>query len=417
MLEASHQEHHHACRSCGATLRHDLLDMGAQPVSNALLPKSGLAHGERFYPLTAMLCGVCRLGQLVNSPPAEVHFHKDYLYFSSYSSIWLSHCENYVREISERFDLRMGQQILEVASNDGYMLRFFKERGFQVLGIEPSESVANAAQSIGIPTEVRFFNEAAGAELARRGISPSLIIANNVMAHVPDLNDFVRGFPAVMSDHTVLTCEVHYLRDLIEKNQFDTFYHEHYSYFTIAAARRLFEANGLRLFDVERLPTHGGSLRLYGALASSSHTATARLMEHERAEDAFLGDPELLVAEFQARVEETSSALTDFLRRLRREGKRAAGFGAPAKATTFLNIAGIRRTLLPFIVDSNPAKQGRLLPGVHIPVLDPRAIAREQPDYIVILPWNLRGEIAEQAAFVREWGGRFVTAIPQLEVF
>jgi hypothetical protein len=271
--------------------------------------------------------------------------------------------------------------------------------------------------AIGIPTEVRFFDHAAGADLAGRGYQPSLIIANNVMAHVPDLNDFMSGFPPVMSDRTVLTCEVHYLLDLIQKNQFDTLYHEHYSYFTVHAAKRLFAANGLRLFDVERLSTHGGSLRLYGALAASSHAPSRALAEALKAEDDYFADVPGLARNFQVKVDAACSGLVDFLRGLRRDGKSIAGYGAPAKATTLLNIAGIRRALLPFIVDSNPVKQGRLLPGVHVPILAPSAITLNRPDYVLILPWNLRDEIAQEAGFIRQWGGQFVTSIPQLQIF
>lgn len=408
----------HTCRSCQAPLTREVLSLGAQPVSNALPLPSAIASGEMVFPLNVVICDACHLAQLVDCPPADVHFHNAYVYFSSFSKSWLEHAGRYVQAMIERFGLKPGERIVEIASNDGYLLKHFAAAGFDVAGIEPSGNVAAAAVAAGIPTEVRFFGETLGREIAARGEpKPVLIAANNVLAHVPDLNDFVAGFPHIMSDRTVLTAEIHYFRDLIEKTQFDSFYHEHYSYFTLAAGKRLFAAHGLRVFDAERLPTHGGSLRFYVCRQGSPHADTPRLAAFEADENAFFASLPVVMDEFQARVFDVCGALRDFLLKCRKDGVRVAGFGAPAKASTLLNMAGIRRGLLPYTVDNNPAKQGHLLPGVHIPILSADVLEKDRPDILLILPWNLRDEIANHYAFIRNWGGRFAVPVPRLEIF
>jgi hypothetical protein len=410
----------HVCRSCGSPLSREVLSLGAQPVSNALPLPDAIASGETFFPLNVMICDACQLAQLVDCPPADVHFHSGYVYFSSFSKSWVEHAQRYAQAMIGRFGLKPGERVIEIASNDGYLLKHFAAAGFEVAGIEPSGSVATAAVAAGIPTEVRFFGEALGREIASRGTPPPVLIAaNNVLAHVPNLNDFVAGFPHIMSERTVLTIEAHYFRDLIEKTEFDSFYHEHYSYFTLAAAQQLFQRHGLRVFDAERIPTHGGSLRLYICTDPSDHAPAQRLAELESSERAFFAahsDVDVM-ADFQARVFDLSGALRDFLLQSRREGRRVVGFGAPAKASTLLNMAGIRRGLLAYTVDNNPAKQGRLLPGVHIPILAPRVLELDRPDVVLILPWNLRDEIATQYDTIRSWGGRFAVPVPRLEIF
>lgn len=404
------------CRSCGAELARQVVDFGAMPVANALLRREDFSKGERYFPLHVMACEACSLVQLVDCPSAEVHFHEDYVYFSSYSKSWLEHCEVYAEDMAARFGLTPGDSVVEVASNDGYLLNIFKNKGFEVLGIEPSGSVAQRAVEKGIETEIEFFGEAVGKALAARGVKPRLVAANNVMAHVPDLNDFVRGFVHLLTGDAVLTVEVHYFRDLFEKTQFDALYHEHFSYFTIRAADRLFHRHGLRVFDVERLATHGGSLRLYICGADASHAASERLAQSLEEDDQFFADAIEQFDRFRARVHGICDDLRRFLSQASREGKTVAGFGAPAKATTLLALASITSDLLPFTVDSNPSKQGRYIPGVHIPILAPQALLESRPDYVVILPWNLKDEIIAQMDGVADWGGSFVSFVPRMEI-
>ena len=386
------------------------------PISNSLLRAEQIAAVEQFYPLRVMACDACSLVQLVDSPPAQAHFHQDYVYFSSYSASWLQHCAAYAREVIERFTLKPGDTVVEVASNDGYLLKFFRQHGLSVLGIEPSESVARAALAQDIPTEIEFFGAAAAAGLVARGIRPRLLVANNVFAHVPNLDDFTEGFSILLTDDSVLTAEVHYFRDLFENNQFDSFYHEHYSYYTVRTAERLFSRHGLRLFDVERLPTHGGSLRLYVCRKTAGYPPTDRLVAALREDDAFFEKAIANLPQFRGRVSRVCRELHRFLYETRRSGKTVAGFGAPAKATTLLNFAGITTDLLPYTVDSNPQKQGRYLPGVRIPILAPQVLFDRLPDFILVLPWNLKAEIASQLSGLIQRGTRLVCAIPQLEI-
>jgi C-methyltransferase-like protein/putative zinc binding protein/methyltransferase family protein len=408
---------YNVCISCGAKLQTQLFDFGAMPISNSLLRSEDIGKGELFYPLRVMACEACSLVQLTDRMPADAHFHREYVYFSSYSKYWLKHCETYVEAMIERFALRPGEQILEVGSNDGYLLRFFQQRGLSVLGVEPSESVARAAIAKGIPTQIRFFGAQTGRELAASGVRPRLIAANNVFAHVPHLNDFTEGFAALLAEDAILTAEVHYFRDLYENTEFDSFYHEHYSYYTIRAADHLFSRHGLRLFDVERLPSHGGSIRLFVCRKDASFVTTDRLNVAIAEDDAFFHAAIAKLHDFGDRVFEICDTLRHFLVNARRQRTRTVGFGAPAKACTLLNFASITTDLLSYTVDSNPSKQGRFLPGVHLPIFAPDVLLADRPDHVLVLPWNLRSEITEQLSILRTSGTRFVCAIPKFEIF
>jgi SAM-dependent methyltransferase len=384
------------------------------PISNALLRPQDVASGETFYPLRVMACEVCHLIQLADDLPANTHFHSNYAYFSSFSRSWLAHCEGFADHAIRRFSLS-GDLVVEVASNDGYLLNFFRNRGMQVFGVEPSENVANAARQKGIPTETSFFGSKVAERLAA-DMNPKLIVANNVFAHIPDLNDFTQGFARLLRDESVLTVEVHYFPSLVKSSQFDSFYHEHYSYYTIRAAVELFRRHGLRIFDLEFLPTHGGSIRLYVCRNSASFAQAAHLSEALSRDDDDFSSAILAIEAFRNRVDCISEDLRRFLIDVRSTGRTVAAFGAPAKATTLLNHARITRNLLPFTVDSNPSKQDMLIPGVHIPVFAPSVLEAEQPDFVLLLPWNLRSELLEMFASWRERGTRFVLAVPKLEI-
>jgi len=386
------------------------------PISNALLRPEDVASGEMFYPLRVMACETCHLVQLAEGLPASAHFHDKYTYFSSFSTSWLAHCEAIADQAIQRFSLKTGDLVVEVASNDGYLLNFFQNRGLQTLGIEPSENVANAARKKGIATENSFFGTETAKRLAAAGLKPKLMVANNVFAHVPDLNDFTAGFSHLLQGESVLAVEVHYFLSLMKNTQFDSFYHEHYSYYTIRAAARLFSRHALRVFDVELLPTHGGSIRLYVCRDTASHAPTARLEEALARDDADFSAAVLGIDAFRDQVDRVGDDLRRFLIDARSAGRTVAGFGAPAKATTLLNHARVTRHLLPFTVDSNPSKQGLLIPGIHIPVLAPAILEAQRPDFVVVLPWNLKVELLQLFAAWRERGTKFVFAVPRLEI-
>jgi hypothetical protein len=386
------------------------------PISNALLRPEDVASGEMFYPLRVMACETCHLVQLAEGLPASAHFHDKYTYFSSFSTSWLAHCEAFADQAIQRFSLKTGDLVVEVASNDGYLLNFFQNRGLQTLGIEPSENVANAARKKGIATENSFFGTETAKRLAAAGLKPKLMVANNVFAHVPDLNDFTAGFSHLLQGESVLAVEVHYFLSLMKNTQFDSFYHEHYSYYTIRAAARLFSRHALRVFDVELLPTHGGSIRLYVCRDTASHAPTARLEEALARDDADFSAAVLGIDAFRDQVDRVGDDLRRFLIDARSAGRTVAGFGAPAKATTLLNHARVTRHLLPFTVDSNPSKQGLLIPGIHIPVLAPAILEAQRPDFVVVLPWNLKVELLQLFAAWRERGTKFVFAVPRLEI-
>ena len=407
------------CRSCGAPLDRVMVDLGSSPLANSYLSAAALARAELFLPLCVYVCERCWLCQLPEcATPQEIF--SDYAYFSSFSSSWLEHARAYVDAMVPRFGLGAESQVVEIASNDGYLLRNFVARGIPVLGVEPAANVAEAARKLGIPTEVRFFGREAARDLVARGLSADLLLGNNVLAHVPDLDDFVGGLALLLKPEGVLTMEFPHLVQMIDGNQFDTIYHEHYSYFSFVAVERVFAAHGLELFDVEELPTHGGSLRIFARHRAASDAVSgprtpwvADLLARERA--AGVESPAYYEG-FSERVRETKRGLLEFLIREKRDGKSIVGYGAPAKGNTLLNYCGVRGDFLDYTVDRSPHKQGLFLPGTRIPIRAPEAIFETRPDYVLILPWNLRAEIAEQMAGIREWKGRFVVAIPGIEL-
>jgi 2-polyprenyl-3-methyl-5-hydroxy-6-metoxy-1,4-benzoquinol methylase len=404
------------CRFCGARLNISFVDLGMSPLSNAYLPPEKLQEKENFYPLHAYVCEHCFLVQLEEYETPEQIFG-DYAYFSSYSESWLKHARDYTKWMISRFALGSGHQVVEIASNDGYLLQYFKSAGIPVLGIEPAANVAKAAQQKGIPTIVAFFGQQRARELAAGGRQADLLIGNNVLAHVPDLLDFVSGLKILLKPQGVITMEFPHLLRLIRENQFDTIYHEHFSYFSLTTVNKVFTAHGLTLFDVEELPTHGGSLRIY-ARHTEDHTKPVGLRVTElltREETAGIKKIRTYLA-FGEQVKATKRMILKFLVRLKEEGRTIVGYGAPAKGNTLLNYCGIGADFLDYTVDRSPFKQGLYLPGSHIPVEAPDKIRETKPDYVVILPWNLKDEVAEQMAYIREWGGRFIVLIPKVTV-
>lgn len=404
------------CRFCTAPLRHTFVDLGTSPLCESYLPAEKLDEMEPFYPLHVRVCDRCFLVQVREYVRAE-DIYSDYAYFSSYSDSWLEHARQYVDAMIERFGLGPQSRVVEVASNDGYLLQHFVARGVPVLGIEPAANVARVAQQKGIPTLVKFFGRRTAGELVAESGRADLLLGNNVLAHVPDLNGFVAGLKRLLAPRGVITMEFPHLMRLVEGNQFDTIYHEHFSYLSLLAVQRVFAAHGLVIFDVEELSTHGGSLRLYARHAQDAsqpvRPAVAELRDRELA--AGYGRIETYL-DFGERVAETKRRLLEFLITARREGKQVAGYGAPGKGNTLLNYCGIRTDMLAYTVDRSPHKQGMFLPGTHIPIYAPEKLAQTKPDYILILPWNLKEEIISQLADVRQWGARFVVPIPELTV-
>jgi SAM-dependent methyltransferase len=401
------------CRFCAAALHHVFADLGMSPLANSYLPPERANAMEPFYPLRALVCERCWLVQLDEFEPPDAIF-SDYAYFSSYSSSWLEHSRRYVDAMVERFGLDEASYVVELASNDGYLLQYFASRGIPVLGVEPAANVAAVAHDKGIPTLVQFFGREAAATLAgdRRA---NLLLGNNVLAHVPDLNDFVAGMEVVLADDGVITMEFPHLMRLVEDNQFDTIYHEHFSYFSFMTVTAVFAAHGLRLFDVEELPTHGGSLRIFGCHEDDDSKPDTEHATELLARERAAGYGELgLYLDYARRVEESKRDMLAVLVELKRQGKTIVGYGAPAKGNTLLNYCGIGTDFLDYTVDLNPHKQGHLLPGSHIPIRPVEALEETRPDVVLILPWNLRDEIVEQIAHVRSWGGRFLVRAPEL---
>jgi SAM-dependent methyltransferase len=405
------------CRFCAAPLRHSFVDLGMSPLCQRFLTAEQLNDMEPFYPLHVWVCERCFLVQVEEYVRPEGIF-TEYAYFSSYSDSWLAHARTYVEMISDRFALGPRSRVVELGSNDGYLLQFFVARGIPVLGIDPAQNVADAAIARGVPTLTRLFDRQTGRELVAGGIQADLICGTNVLAHVPDVNDFVGGIALLLKAGGVVTIEFPHLVRLIAENQFDTIYHEHFSYFSFLTAERLLATHGLTVFDVEELPTHGGSLRIYARHAANDSwpvTARARaLRDHERA--AGLERLETY-ASFTEQVQETKRGLLEFLISARRATKRVVGYGAPGKGNTLLNYCGIRTDFLEYTVDRNPYKHGRYLPGTHIPIYPPERIRETRPDYVLILPWNLKDEVMEQMSHIRTWGGQFVVPIPNVKVY
>jgi SAM-dependent methyltransferase len=403
------------CRHCSEELTKTLLDLGSSPPSNSYLTPEGLSAPETWYPLRVLTCTNCWLVQTEDFARRDEFFSEDYAYFSSFSDTWLRHADAYVDAMANRFELGPQSHVVEVASNDGYLLQYVKARDIPCLGIEPTASTASASRDRGIEVIEEFFGVELAERLVREGKSADLTAANNVLAHVPDINDFVGGFAILLKPTGVATFEFPHLMRLIAENQFDTVYHEHYSYLSLIAVQRIFAANGLRVFDVEELPTHGGSLRVFAARSDSeAHAMTDRvsaLIERERRAGV---DAPAYYDSLQGQAERCAADLLSFLTEAKRSGKRVVAYGAAAKGNTLINFAGVRQHLLPWVVDRNPAKQGKYLPGSRVPIVDEARIAAERPDYVLILPWNLRQEVMQQLAYVRDWGGQFVTAIPSL---
>jgi SAM-dependent methyltransferase len=405
------------CRFCRTPLTHTLVDLGDQPLANSYLTAQALAAGsERSYPLHARVCHACFLVQVDDVVPADAIFDAGYAYFSSYSASWVEHARRYAEMMIERLDLGPDSLVVEVASNDGYLLQHFLARDIPVLGIEPTANTAEAARARGVPTEVVFFGAETGRDLAARGLRADLMAANNVLAHVPDISGFVAGFAHVLKDEGVLTFEFPHLLNLIEKVQFDTIYHEHFSYLSLLAVEQVLRANGLRPFDVELLATHGGSLRLFVCHLGSGREETEALRAL-RAREAAAGLDRIETYDgFTPRVEAVRTSFRTFLATAKAEQKPIAAYGAAAKGNTFLNYCAATAADIVAAFDANPAKQGRYLPGSHVPILSPAAVADLRPAYVLILPWNLKDEIIGQLGFVRDWGGRFVTASPETKV-
>jgi SAM-dependent methyltransferase len=394
-----------------------LLDLGSAPPSNALLTEAGLRAPEVWLPLRVLVCEVCWLAQTEDVAPADQLFGADYTYFSAFSTGWLAHSERYVSDMVSRFALGADSHVVEVAANDGYLLQYVKERGIPCTGIEPTASTAAAARQRGIPIVEAFFGVELAQELARSGKQADLMTANNVLAHVPDINDFVRGFALLLRPNGVATFEFHHLKRLIDGCQFDTIYHEHFSYLSLIAVERIFEDAGLAVFDVEELPTHGGSLRVFAQRADTGQhprtPAVDALLEAETT--AGLRDA-AYYAGFGDRVLKVKHDFLSFLLTARAEGKTVAGYGAAAKGNTLMNYAGVRPDLVAFVADRNPAKQGRYLPGSRIPVVGEHEIRNARPDFVIIFPWNISDEVKSEHAYIGEWGGRFVTAVPELKI-
>jgi SAM-dependent methyltransferase len=404
------------CQGCGALLTRTWVNLGLSPLSNSFVPPERALEPDRLYPLHARVCDACLLVQVDSVVPREEIFNEDYAYFSSFSDSWLAHCRTYVADMTARFGLDGSSRVIEIASNDGYMLQYFVQRGVPVLGIEPSANTAAAAERKGVRTEVRFFGRATATALAGRGEQADLLAAKNVLAHVPDINDFVAGVAIALKPEGVFTVEFPHLLTTSEGVQFDTIYHEHFTYLSLLALEQVMQRHGLRIFDVQHLPTHGGSLRVFACRAAAGHALAPAVAAARAAEVAAGLDSPEGYAGFEARVQAVRDALLAFLRQARAEGRTVVGYGAAAKGNTLLNYAGVGTDLIPFIVDRNPAKQGRLCPGSRIPVRTPDDLLAARPDYVLVLPWNILPEVEQQMAEIRSWGGRFVVAVPELQI-
>jgi len=404
------------CRFCNQPLRHTFVDLGLSPLCESYVAQNQLSSPESFYPLHCFVCEKCFLVQLPEHVSASAIF-EEYAYFSSYSDSWLAHARDYVEAITPRLDLEQKSLVVELASNDGYLLQYFKARGIPVLGIEPARNIARVAVEKGIPTIAAFFGRRLARELANGGQQANLLLGNNVLAHVPDINDFVAGMKLLLHPLGVITMEFPHLIRLIEENQFDTIYHEHFSYLSFTTVERIFTAHGLTLFDVEQLPTHGGSLRIYARHSEDDSRPITEDVKALRMLEADWGIDRIeCYGAFSRKVEATKRDILRFLIEARDNGRSIVGYGAPGKGNTLLNYCGIRTDLLDYTVDRNPYKQGKFTPGMRIPIFPPERIRETKPDFILILPWNLKEEIIAQNSFIREWGGQFVVPIPEVRV-
>lgn len=406
------------CRFCKKELTHEFVDLGFSPPSNSFLTKEQLNSPETFYPLKIMVCEKCFLVQIDELAKHDDIFNADYVYFSSFSTSWLAHAHAYTQMMIKRFGFNEKSQVIEIASNDGYLLQYFKEQGVPVLGIEPAANTAVVAKEKGIESVVDFFGVRLANLLVAKGTKADLLLGNNVLAHVPDINDFVGGLKILLKENGVITFEFPHLLQLIDKNQFDTIYHEHFSYFSFYTTQKIFEKHGLQLFDVEEIPTHGGSIRIFAKHKEDNSKTISDSVDRMLQKEKAFGLNELAIYQtFQKKAEKVKNDFTQFLLHAKQDGKKVAGYGAAAKGNTLLNFAGIKKDLLHFITDASPHKQNKFLPGVHIPVYDEQKIKMEKPDYVVVLPWNLKEEICAQLTYIKEWGGKFVVAVPELEIF
>ena len=407
----------YACRFCGSELHQVFVDLGMSPLANSYLTMADLQKMEPHYPLCIYICDRCYLAQLPVFETPEGIF-TDYAYFSSYSDSWLRHAKAYTDLMIERFGYNQSNFVIELASNDGYLLQYFKEKSIPVLGIEPAKNVALAANEAGIPTLVKFFGTDTARELASENKYADLIVGNNVLAHVPGLNDFVNGMKTVLKKQGVITMEFPHLMRLVAENQFDTMYHEHFSYFSFTTVEKVFASHDLTLFDVEELPTHGGSLRIYARHSDDETKPVGKRVAELKSREDTAGMTKMeYYLSFGEKVKETKRKILEFLIKAKAEGKSIVGYGAPAKGNTLLNYCGVRTDFIDYTLDRSPHKQGQYLPGTHIPIYHPDKVREDKPDYLVILPWNLKEEIMEQMSYIREWGGKFVTLIPEPAVF
>jgi len=407
------------CRFCGADVDCVFVDLVNAPASNSLLSEANLNSPEIFYPLKVMICENCWLAQIEEYKKSDEIFSNDYVYYSSYSSTWVQHAKDYVEMISERLGLTSSSRVLEIASNDGYLLQFFVKKNIPCLGVEPSAGTAKAAQEKGVPSLVEFFGEKTAENIVVQYGRQNLVIGNNVLAHVPDINDFVAGLAIVLAEDGTITMEFPHLLRLIQEVQFDTIYHEHYSYLSLLTVQSIFAAHGLKVYDVEKLPTHGGSLRIYACHEKDEQFSISEnvndIIEEEKHAGLFSLSTYL---NFQNQVNTLRDDFCRFLLEEKKNGKSVVAYGAAAKGDTFLNYCGIKGTdLISFVVDASPHKQGKYLPGSHIPIVNEDKIREEKPDFVLLLPWNIRSELVDQLRYIREWGGQFVVAVPQLEVF
>ena len=406
------------CRFCNNPLDKVFIDLINSPASNSFLTKEQLNEPETFYPLKVFVCDQCRLVQVDEYKKSDAIFNSEYVYFSSFSTSWLAHCKAYSDLMVRRFNFDSSSLIVEIASNDGYLLQYFKEKQIPVLGIEPTKNTAEVAIGKGIPTVTEFFGIKLAKDLVAEGKKADLLLGNNVLAHVPDILDFVGGMKIMLSDHGVITMEFPHLVQLIDNHQFDTIYHEHFSYLSFYTVKQIFAANGLEMFDVEEIPTHGGSLRIY-AKHLDDHTKdispNVQALINKEIDKGILNDS--YYTGFQSRAETIKSDLWMFLLDQKKNGKKVAAYGAAAKGNTLLNYCGIKNDLIDFVVDANPHKQDKYLPASHIPVVNEKYLTEEKPDYVIILPWNLKEEISNQLSYIGEWGGKFVVAVPQILIF
>jgi len=417
MQEKAMNSSHASCRFCGTKLQHSLVDLGMSPLCESYISPEKANQMEPFYPLHVYVCEQCFLAQLEQYVSREDIF-TEYAYFSSYSDSWLDHCKRYVDMITGRLKLGKGSTVMELASNDGYLLQYFVQKGIRAIGVEPAANVAAVAEKNGVPTVVKFFGRDSSKELTAKYGQVDLLIGNNVLAQVPDLNDFVGGMKTILKPGGVITMEFPHLQRLMEENQFDTIYHEHFSYFSFIAAEKIFAHHGLALFDVEELPTHGGSLRIYGRHVEDGSKPVSERAIAMRKREYDAGFAHMATyRNFEEQVKETKRKLLEFLIGARRQGKTVVGYGAPGKGNTLLNYCGIRADFIDYTVDRNPYKQGKFLPGTRIPILHPDKINETKPDYVFILPWNFKDEIMAQLAGIRAWGGKFVVPIPQVTVY